>query len=61
MLNIFYPVKAGIVEDIDMLKEIMEHQLFNQELRVSPEEHKILLTEPPNNPKLNREALIERM
>jgi actin len=61
MLNISYPVQSGIVQDIDMLKEIMEHQLFNQELRVSPEEHKILLTEPPNNPKNCREELIERM
>jgi actin-related protein len=44
-----------------MLKEIMEKQLFNQELRVSPEEHKILLTEPPNNPKDKREELVELM
>mmetsp|Transcript_16444 Transcript_16444/g.27902 ORF Transcript_16444/g.27902 Transcript_16444/m.27902 type:complete len:94 (+) Transcript_16444:32-313(+) len=29
MLNIFEPVRNGIVEDIDMLKEILEHQLFN--------------------------------
>ena len=28
---------------------------------MSPEEHKILLTEPPNNPKKNREELVELM
>jgi actin-related protein len=44
-----------------MLKEIFEHQIFNQELRVSPEEHKILITEPPNNPKKNREDMVELM
>jgi actin, other eukaryote len=60
-LNISYPVQKGIVEDIDMLKEIFEHQIFNQELRVSPEEHKILITEPPNNPKKNREEMVELM
>ena len=61
MLNITYPVKEGIVEDLDNLTQIFEHQIFNQELRVSPEEHKILLTEPPNNPKANREELVDRM
>ena len=61
LLNISYPVQKGIVEDIDMLKEIFEHQIFNQELRVSPEEHKILITEPPNNPKKNREEMVELM
>jgi actin-related protein 2 len=49
------------VEDIDMLKEIFEHQIFNTELRVTPEEHKILITEPPNNPKKNREDMVELM
>jgi len=60
-LNISYPVQKGIVEDIDMLKEIFEHQIFNTELRVSPEEHKILITEPPNNPKKNREEMVDLM
>lgn len=44
-----------------MLKDIFEHQIFNTELRVSPEEHKILITEPPNNPKKNREEMVELM
>ena len=43
------------------LKEIFEHQIFNTELRVTPEEHKILITEPPNNPKKNREDMVELM
>lgn len=30
-------------------------------MRVSPEEHKILITEPPNNPKKNREDMVELM
>jgi len=29
MLNIFEPVKAGIVDNIGMLKDIFEHQIFN--------------------------------
>lgn len=29
LLNVTEPVRHGIVQEIDMLKEIMEHQLFN--------------------------------
>lgn len=35
LLNIFEPVKAGIVEDIDVLQEIIELQIFGHELRVN--------------------------
>jgi len=45
---------------MDSIQKIFEH-LMNNELRVSPEEHKILLTEPPNNLKANREALVDLM
>lgn len=34
---------------------------MNNELRVSPEEHKILITEPPNNDKKKREEIIDLM
>ena len=53
MLNIAEPVQSGVVQDIEMLEQIFEH-LQNNELRLSFEEHKVLLTEPPNNPKKNR-------
>jgi actin len=54
------PVVGGVVQNFDSLQKIFEH-LFNNELRVSPDEHKILLTEPPNNPKKNREEIVELM
>jgi actin len=63
-LEITYPVQKGVVPDkfhLKMLEKIMHHQIFNQELRVSPEDHKIMLTEPPNNPKENREDLVDLM
>lgn len=50
-----------MVEDFDVLRGILEHEIFNNKLKVSPDEHKIMLTEPPNNPKKNREKLVELM
>ena len=60
-LHITEPVKRGIVEDIGLLEKILSDQIFNTELRISPEEHKMLLSEPPLNPKKNREELVTLM
>ena len=54
------PVQRGIIINMDSIQKIFEH-LFNNELRVSPEEHKIIITESPKNPKKNREAIVELM
>ena len=56
-LNLTEPVQNGVVVDFDMLEKILEHEIFNNKLKVSPDEHKMMLTEPPNNPKENREKL----
>ena len=67
MLDITYPVQKGIIPDgdddhhLNMLGKIFEHQIFNHELGVQPSEHKIMLTEPPNNPKDIREKLVTMM
>ena len=67
LLDITYPVKNGIIPDNDdgksfeMLKELLHHQIFNTELRVSPEDHKIMVTEPPANSKESREKLVDMM
>ena len=48
------PIEGGIVTHWDDMEAIWHHAFFN-ELRVCPEEHPIILTEAPLNPKANRE------
>lgn len=60
VLSIDYPIEHGIVTNWDDMETIWEHIFYN-ELRKPPEEHPILLTEPPLNPKGNREMMTKIM
>lgn len=53
ILAISYPIEHGIVTNWDDMEKIWHHTYFN-ELRCLPEEHPVLLTEAPMNPKKNR-------
>lgn len=55
-----FPIDHGIVTDWDGMEHIWQ-QLFYNELEIDPEEHPILLTEAPRNPKDNREKMLQMM
>ncbi|KEZ38798.1 hypothetical protein SAPIO_CDS10838 [Scedosporium apiospermum] len=55
LLKIRYPLEHGIVTDWDDMEKIWEY-VYTEGLKSLSEEHPILLTEPPLNPRSNRDT-----
>ena len=60
VLKLNYPIEHGVVSNWDDMEKIWGH-VFTNELRVAPEEHNVMLTEAPMNPKENREKMAQIM
>jgi centractin len=54
LLKIKYPLEHGIVTDWDDMERIWTY-VYDHELKTLSEEHPVLLTEPPLNPRQNRD------
>jgi actin-related protein 2 len=60
MLETSHPVENGIVKDWKGMQHLWDHT-FNEKLKIEPKNHRILLTEPPMNPKQNQKNMLENM
>lgn len=60
ILKLNYPIEHGVVNDWDDMEKIWDHT-FTNELRVKADEHNVMLTEAPLNPKINREKMASIM
>lgn len=67
-LQVSQPMEHGVVKDFDDMRHGTCHALtivwnytFDEKLRIDPRGRKILLTEPPMNPKRNREEMCRIM
>ncbi|KAK5762299.1 Actin-related protein 3, partial [Elasticomyces elasticus] len=58
--GLHYPIRHGQIENWDQMERFWSNSIFKY-LRVEPEDHYFLLTEPPLNPPENRENTAEIM
>ncbi|XP_074056525.1 actin-like protein 9 [Macrotis lagotis] len=57
-LNLIQPLRNGIIVDWEAV-ETLWHHIFCNDLGVAPEDHALLLSDPPFSPTTNREKLVE--
>jgi actin-related protein len=60
VLSLRHPVEHGVITNWEDMERVWHHTFYS-ELRESPEEHNVLLTEAPMNPKANRERMAQSL
>lgn len=58
LLKLSYPMEHGIVTNWEQMEQIWTH-IYDNELKLQPQEHPVLVTEPPLNPRRNREKMCQ--
>lgn len=58
LLKLSYPIQHGVVNNWNDM-ELLWNNLYTHELKASPEEHPLLITEAPLNPKSNRDKMCQ--
>ncbi|KAM5299703.1 actin-like protein 7A [Ctenodactylus gundi] len=59
-LRLVNPLQHGIIVDWDTVQDIWEY-LFRKEMKIAPEEHAVLVSDPPLSPHTNREKYAEML
>lgn len=59
-LQLSQPMEHGIVKNWEDMKHLWDYTFYDK-LKVDPQGRKVLLTEPPMNPKVNRQRMCQVM
>ena len=59
-LQVTQPMEHGIVKNWEDMKHLWDYT-FDEKLKINPQGRKVLLTEPPMNPKVNRQKMCQVM
>lgn len=59
-LQVTQPMEHGIVKNWEDMKHLWDYT-FDEKLKIDPRGRKVLLTEPPMNPKVNRQRMCQVM
>ena len=59
-LQVSQPMEHGIVRNWEDMKHLWDYT-FDEKLKINPQGRRVLLTEPPMNPKANRQRMCQVM